>query len=214
VLLGVIIEKLTGMSASEAFQKRIFGPLGLKQTSLPLPAQWQLPRPHPQGYQFLTNFETVDSYAVPKDKLAAALAGTFKPLNYTDASPSGAWTAGGAISTASDLATYARALVGGGLLNAEMQKIRMDSIRPITSGAGYGLGLAQFGPMYGHDGQLPGFSSFMAHDPNTQTTLIIGANLSAEPTNGANAATELAKAAMGVIYGRSMGPGGDPAAKN
>ena len=212
VLLGVIIEKLTGMSATEAFQKRIFEPLGLKQTSLPLPAQWALPDPHPQGYQFLTNAATVDSYAVPKDKLKAALDGTFKPLNYTDANPSWAWTAGGAISTAGELAAYVKALVGGGLLNAEMQKVRFDSIRPITSGAGYGLGIAQFGPMYGHDGQLPGFSSFMAYDPKTKTTLIIGANLAAEPTNGANAATELAKAAMGVLYGPGLGAPGDPAA--
>lgn len=208
VLLGLIIEKVTGMSASEAFAKRIFQPLGLNQTSLPLPAEWALPDPHPQGYQFLTNAETIDSYAVPKDKLTAALAGTFKPLNFTDSSPSWAWTAGGGTSTAEELATYVKALVGGGLLDARMQKVRMESIRPITSGAGYGLGIAQFGPMYGHDGQLPGFSSFMAYDPVTQTTLIIGANLSAEPTNGANAATELAKAAMGVLYGRAMGPAG------
>jgi D-alanyl-D-alanine carboxypeptidase len=214
VLLGLIIEKVTGMSASEAFRKRIFEPLGLKQTSLPLPAEWALPDPHPQGYQFLTNAETIDSYAVPKDKLAAALDGTFKPLNYTDASPSWAWTAGGATSTAGELATYVKALVGGGLLDAKMQKIRFKSIRPITSGAGYGLGIAQFGPMYGHDGQLPGFSSFMAYDPKTQTTLIIGANLSAEPTHGANAATELAKAAMGVLYGSAVVAPGDPAAKD
>jgi D-alanyl-D-alanine carboxypeptidase len=214
VLLGLIIEKVTAMSASEDFRKRIFEPLGLKQTSLPLPAEWALPDPHPQGYQFLTNAETIDSYAVPKDKLAAALDGTFKPLNYTDASPSWAWTAGGATSTAGELATYVKALVGGGLLDAKMQKIRFKSIRPITSGAGYGLGIAQFGPMYGHDGQLPGFSSFMAYDPKTQTTLIIGANLSAEPTHGANAATELAKAAMGVLYGSAVVAPGDPAAKD
>jgi D-alanyl-D-alanine carboxypeptidase len=77
-----------------------------------------------------------------------------------------------------------------------------------------GLGIAQFGPMYGHDGQLPGFSSFMAYDPKSHTTLIIGANLSAEPTHGANAATELAKAAMRVLYGSTMTVSGDPAAKH
>ena len=214
VLLGLIIEKVTGMSASDAFRKRIFEPLGLKQTSLPLPAEWALPDPHPQGYQFLTNAETIDSYAVPKDQLAAALDGKLKPLDETDSSPSWGWTAGGASSTAGDLATYVKALVGGGLLDARMQKIRFDSIRPITSGAGYGLGIAQFGPMYGHDGQLPGFSSFMAYDRRTRTTLIIGANLSAEPTHGANAATELAKVAMQVLYGSAVTPPGDPAAKD
>jgi len=59
--LGVIIEKITGQSATEAFQKRIFGPLGLKNTLLPVQTDAALPDPHPQGYQFLTNAETVDS---------------------------------------------------------------------------------------------------------------------------------------------------------
>ena len=214
VLLGLIIEKLSGMSASDAFRKRIFEPLGLKQTSLPLPAEWALPNPHPQGYQFLTNAEVVDSYAVPKDKLAAALDGTLKPLNYTDANPSWGWTAGSAISTAGDLATYVKALVGGGLLNAKMQKIRLDSVRQMSPSTGYGLGIAKFGPMYGHNGELPGFSSFMAYDPKTHTTLIIGANLTAEPTGGENAATELAKVAIGVLYGPALTAPGDPAAKD
>src|SRR4051794_10004536 len=34
VLLGVVIEKLTGETASEAFQERIFGPLKMKHSSL------------------------------------------------------------------------------------------------------------------------------------------------------------------------------------
>ena len=214
VLLGLIIEKLTGMSASDAFAKRIFEPLGLKQTSLPRQSEWALPNPHPQGYQFLTNAAVVGSYAVPKDKLAAALDGSLKPLNYTDSSPSWGWTAGNAISTAGDLATYAKALVGGGLLDPKMQKIRLDSVRPMNASVGYGLAIAQFGPMYGHNGELPGFSSFMAYDPKTQTTLVIGANLTADPTNGENAATELAKKALGVLYGGAVPPVGNPARKD
>lgn len=213
VLLGLVIEKVTGMSASAAFEKRLFAPLGLKQTSLPLPADWKIPDPHPHGYQYLTNFETVDSYAVPKAQLAAALDGKLKPLDFTDASPSWAWTAGGGISTAQDLATYVKEMVGGGLLNPAMQKVRMDSIREIGSGAGYGLGIAKFGPMYGHDGQLPGFSSFMAYDPKTDTALIIGCNLSAEPRHGTNASVVLAKAAMGVLYGPGAVSAGDPAGR-
>jgi D-alanyl-D-alanine carboxypeptidase len=211
VLLGLIIEKVTGMSASQAFEQRLFAPLGLKQTSLPLADEWRIPDPHPRGYQYLTNFETVDDYAVPKAQLAAALDGSLKPLDFTDSNPSWAWTAGGGISTARDLATYVKAMVGGGLLNPAMQKIRFDSIRDISSGAGYGLGIAKFGPMYGHDGQLPGFSSFMAYDPKTDTALIIGCNLAAEPRNGTNAAVVLAKAVMGVLYGPGAVTAGDPA---
>ena len=51
----------------------------------------------------------------------------------------------------------------------------------------------------------------MAYDPKTDTTLIIGCNLSAEPVKGENAATVLAKAAMGVLYGPGAVAAGDPA---
>ena len=43
VLLGVVIEQLTGMSASEAFEERLFQPLGLTHTSLPLPTTRRSP---------------------------------------------------------------------------------------------------------------------------------------------------------------------------
>jgi D-alanyl-D-alanine carboxypeptidase len=220
VLLGVVIEKLTGQTATKAFQERIFGPLKMKHSSLPLPGQWRIPGPHAQGYQFGTNVATIDSYAVPKAEQAAALDGTLLPINYTDASPSWAWTAGGAISTPRELATYAKALgTGKGLLSPRMQKVRMDSLRPVVpgdkSGVEYGLGLAQFAPgIVGHDGQVPGFSSFMAYDVNTDTTIILAANLSASPVTGENAAVELAKVIIATLYGSGDVPGGNPAASN
>jgi len=210
VLLGLIIEKLTGTTATQAFEDRIFEPLGLTESLLPMPDDASLADPHSHGYQFLTNVETIDTYAVPKAQLPAALDGSLKPLEYTDANPSWAWTAGGAISIPEELATYVEAMVDGDLLGPEMQKVRMDSIREMSTGAGYGLGIAQFGPMYGHDGQLPGFSTFMARDPKARTTLIIGTNLSASPVDGENAAVVVAKAVMGVLYGGSVSAG-DPA---
>jgi len=217
VLLGVVIEKLTGETASEAFQERIFGPLKMKHSSLPEPSEWKIPGPHAQGYQFGTNVATIESYAVPKAEQAAALDGTLKPLDDTDASPSWAWTAGGAISTPSELATYAKALgTGKGLLSPKMQKVRLNSLRPIVpgdkSGVEYGIGLAQFAPgIVGHDGQLPGYSSFMAYDINTGDTIILSANLSASPVTGENAAVELAKVIIATLYGSGDVPGGNPA---
>jgi D-alanyl-D-alanine carboxypeptidase len=215
VLLGVVIEKLTGMKASQAFQKRIFGPLGMTQSSLPEGRQSTIPGPHAQGYQFGSNVETIDSYAVPKAELPAALDGSKAPIDFTDSNPTWAWTAGGAISTPRELATYAKALgTGKGLLSPKMQKVRLDSLRPVVpgdkSGVEYGVGLAQFAPgIVGHDGQLPGFSSFMAYDINTGTTIILAANLSASPVTGENAAVELAKTIIGTLYGSADLP--DPA---
>jgi D-alanyl-D-alanine carboxypeptidase len=211
VLLGVVIEKLTGMTASKAFEERIFKPLGMNHTELPARTNWKLPEPHAQGYQFGTNVETIASYAVPKAEQAAALDGSLKPLDQTDANPSWAWTAGGAISTPAELATYVKAMVGGGLLDKQMQKVRLNSIRPVVagqkSGVGYGLGIAQFAPnILGHDGQVPGFSSFMVYDIRTGDTVIISANLSASPVTGENAAVELGKVVLGTLYGNAIVP--------
>jgi len=199
VLLGVVIEKLTGMSARDAFAQRIDKPLKLQHTQLPKADDSTISDPHPQGYQFGTNVQTLDSYAVPADQLPAALDGTYKPLDQTDANPSWAWTAGGAISTVDDLAVYVKAMVGGGLLDKKTQKIRMDSIQvinPKTPSVGYGLGMAKFGTFYGHDGQLPGFSSMMVYDPKAKTTVVLFTTLSATPETGENAAVAVFRQAV------------------
>jgi D-alanyl-D-alanine carboxypeptidase len=216
VLLGLLIEKLTGKTASAAFSERIFEPLGLKNTSLPLPPDAAIPDPHPNGYSFGTNVSTINTYELPAAEQPLALNGTLKPNNETDANPSWAWTAGGAISTMRDLSTYVRALVGGGLLDPQMQQIRMSSITPTDpdnpAAAGYGLGIARFGPeLTGHDGQIPGFMTFMGHDPKTGLTITIGTNLATVPTGEGSALTIL-KAIMPVFYGEGSVPGADPAA--
>jgi len=217
VLLGLVIEQLTGMSARDAFQKRIFEPLKLTHTQLPAANDWSIPDPHPQGYQFLSNVATINSYAVPPAQLPAALNGTLRPLNQTNANPSWAWTAGGGISTADDLAVYVKALVGGGLLNPQMQKIRLDSIVSTNPGnpaaAGYGIGIARFGPLTGHDGQIPGYSTVMVYDPKADNMVIILTNLAAVPATGEGSALVILKVVIPALYGSAAGvPGGDPAA--
>lgn len=217
VLLGLVIEKVTRQSATDAFTERLFAPLGLRDTSLPLPQDsGALPDPHAQGYQFGTNVEDLDSYAVPDDQLSAALAGTLAPINNTDMNPSWAWTAGGATSTPTDLATYVEAMVDGGLLDEQYQKLRLASGKPIGGGGAttpsYGLGIVEFVPgLFGHDGQLPGYSSFMARDTDRGITIILAANLSASPVTGENAAVVLGKAVIAELYGADAVPGGDPA---
>lgn len=217
VLLGTVIQQLTGMSASEAFQKRIFDPLGLKHTSLPVNTDATIPTPHAQGYQFGTNVQTIDSYAVPAAELPAALNGSLKPINNTDANPSWGWTAGGAISTPADLAVYVKALVHGGLLDAKMQNLRLNSFLPINpgqpKGLGYGLGIVEFAPgIIGHDGQIPGYSTFMAYNTKTDDTIIVATNLAASPVDGNNAAVVVAKTIIATLYGSGVVPTSDPAA--
>jgi D-alanyl-D-alanine carboxypeptidase len=213
ILLGMVIEKLTGTTASQAFQERIFTPLGLQDTSLPLPPDSAIPNPHPQGYSFGSNTSTIDTYALSAEDEKRALAGTLLPNNETMANPSWAWTAGGAISTVADMKTYVEALVDGGLLDAQMQKTRMDSIQamdPAMPTSGYGLGIAKFDTLYGHDGQIPGFMTFMGHDPDTGLTIVIGTNLATVP-GGEGSALAILKGLIPIFYPNAVVPG-DPAA--
>ncbi len=215
ILLGLVIEQLTGTSASQAFQERIFTPLGLKNTLLPAADDAAIPEPHPQGYSFGTNTSTIDTYALPAADVPKALAGTLLPNNETDANPSWTWTAGGAISTIDDMKTYVEALVDGGLLNAKTQKIRLDSLQSTNpenpSAALYGLGIAQIGALIGHDGQIPGYMTFMGHDPKSGLTIVICTNLATVPSGEGSALTIL-KALLPVFYPGMAIPGGDPAA--
>ena len=215
ILLGLVIEQLTGMTASAAFQERIFTPLGLKNTLLPLPNDASIPDPHPQGYSFGSNTSTIDTYALPAADQPAALDGTLLPNNETDANPSWGWTAGAAISTVDDMKTYVEALVDGGLLDPQTQKVRMDSLQSTDPGNPsaplYGLGIAQIGSLIGHDGQIPGYMTFMGHDPKSGLTIVIGTNLATVPSGEGSALTIL-KGLLPIFYPGFVIPGGDPAA--
>ena len=122
----------------------------MRHTSFPAASDSSIPDPHPQGYAFGTMVSTIQTFALPPDQQAAALAGTLKPTDRTAASPSWTWTAGAAISTVDDMATYAKALADGGLLDHRMQQTRIDSIQPVDPAApataGYGLGIVRSAP--------------------------------------------------------------------
>lgn len=198
VMLGVIIERLTGMPLEKAMQQRIYDPLKLAHTRFPARDDSSLPQPHPRGYLFGSNeFPQLS----PADQ-QAALAGKLLPNDHTNDNPSWGWAAGAGISTAQDLATYVEALAGGKLTSAELHQKQLASLRPNKpddpQSAYYGLGIAKLGPMLGHDGSLPGFQSFMGHDPQTGVTLIVLTNLQSSPT-GSETAIIMAKDLVGVI---------------
>jgi D-alanyl-D-alanine carboxypeptidase len=203
VLLGMIAEKIDGKPLETIYQDRIFAPLGLTDSLLPAISSNAIPDPHPRGYMYTNNVITLATNAIPPDLQYHAKIGTLKPNDQTDVNPSWGRAAGSGISTARDLATYVEALTTGKLLGPEMQKIRLDSVRPTNpddpQGALYGLGIAKMGPFYGHTGELPGFNSFMGSDPVNKVTLIVWTNL-APAADGRDPATTIARALLGQIY--------------
>jgi D-alanyl-D-alanine carboxypeptidase len=204
-VLGLIAEQLEGgKPLAKIFEDRLFKPLKLTATLLPSTTSSTIAGPRSHGYMYGDNVLTMGSPpALPVAMQAAAKAGTLRPNDYTDANPSWAWSAGAGISTANELFTWVRALVGGTLLNAEMQKKRLDSMLPLDPANGaaaqYGLGLAKMGPFYGHTGELPGYNSFMGHDPVNDVTLVVWSNLG-PAVDGRDPASAIARALMANVY--------------
>jgi len=97
------------------------------------------------------------------------------------------------------------ALVGGGLPDPAIQEKRLASLKPTSryaGGASYSLALAQFGPFIGHDGTLPGFQSFMGHDPITESTLVVFTNLNLA-RDGLETANLIARDIIGLLFSAS-----------
>lgn len=92
VLLGLVMEHVTGQTASELFKERLFGPLGLEDTTLPTRDDASIPSVYAHGYQF-TSAEKAggpDAALTPEQQHAAA-DGKLLPTD---------WSAGSVISTA------------------------------------------------------------------------------------------------------------------
>jgi D-alanyl-D-alanine carboxypeptidase len=184
-LLGLIAEKLDGAPLAEIFQDRLFGPLDMKHTLLPANTSNTIPEPYSHGYLYGSSSYALVDAPYPIDLQVAAKAGTLKPNDDTRQNPSYAYAAGGAISTAHDLAIWMRALVGGKLLDANYQRQWLDSLepqdpsKPLGQKYGYGISQITFGPnrMYFHGGEMPGYNSFMGYDPVNDVTLIIWTSL-------------------------------------
>ncbi|AME27255.1 MULTISPECIES: serine hydrolase domain-containing protein [Burkholderiaceae] len=177
ILLGEIIEHITGMSAADAIKTRLFAPLGLTATYMPPEDNTAIPAPSAHGYLWGTNVETATSSALSPARQAAAKDGSLQPTDVTNASASWGWTAGSGISTIKELAAVVQRMVGGGYLNPDLQSKRLStctSLRASNPNApSYCLGIVKYGTYYGHNGQISGFNTFMVYDPTTATTIVV-----------------------------------------
>lgn len=184
-LLGLVIEKVDGSSLAAAMQRRLFEPLGMRHTLLPASTSTSIAEPYSHGY--LYGSSSVALYGDPPytpQQIAAAKAGTLLPTDYTGVNHSFAAAAGGVVSTASDLATWIRALVEGQVLDADYQRRWRESPQPEDPGRpatkyGYGISRLSWGSntIYFHGGETAGYNSKISHDPSSGMTLVVWTNL-------------------------------------
>ena len=161
VLLGLVIEKVTGKSIADNFDERLFTPLGMSETSVPGDST-ELPAPYLSG---------ISTQADPE--------GTVKDA--TNWNPSLAFTAGEAISTLDDLHKWAVALgTGEGILPPETQQLRVDSVNttvpPNTPERSYGMGIVNTGGWLGHTGEIPGYNTVVNYRADTKTAIVVMVN--------------------------------------
>ena len=185
-LLGLVAEKVEGKPLAQLMHDRLFGPLNMQHTELPSSNVNTIPEPYSHGYLYgSSSVALVGEPPYSPEVQAAARAGTLLPKDYTDVNHSNAAAAGGVISTADDLATWIKALVGGNVFNADYQRRWFDSLQPEDpskpKGQKYGYGIAQlsWGPntIYFHGGETPGYNSKISYDPANDMTLIVWTNL-------------------------------------
>lgn len=185
-LLGLIAEKVDGKPLAQVMQDRLFGPLGMQATKLPASDVSTLPEPYSHGYLYgSSSVALVGEPPYSPEVIAAAQAGTLLPNDYTGVNHSFAEAAGGAISTAADLAIWIKALVGGRVLNAEYQRRWLEGLQPENpsqpEGQQYGYGISQVSwgsnTVYFHGGETAGYNSKISYDPANDMTLIVWTNL-------------------------------------
>jgi D-alanyl-D-alanine carboxypeptidase len=160
MLAGLIIERVTGNQLGHELKQRIFKPLHLRGTSFPQNTS-TIAGSHSDGHAYVDG----------------------KLLDVTVLNPSGTWAAGNLVSTATDVAHFWRALLGGKLL-APRQLAAMKKTVPLQKGVDLGYGLAIFkwptacGPVWGNGGDIAGYNNRFqnSEDGKRQAGVIVPMN--------------------------------------
>ncbi|MBS1880705.1 MAG: beta-lactamase family protein [Actinobacteria bacterium] len=167
IVIGLIVEKVTGESYGAALRRIVFGPAKLTATSFPTTPP--LPKPFIHGYQTAPGEEPVDVS--------------------TMLSPSGAWASGAIVSTPRDLNAFIRADLGLRFFGRAQQRQQMhfypggESSPPGPGRNSAGLALFRYetrcGTVYGHTGNFPGYVQLAAASANGSRALTTTLNIPA-----------------------------------
>ncbi len=156
VLLGVIIQQVTGKNICGLYYVENFSPLGLTNTQCPQGEA--MPAPYAHGITEQT----------PNGSVADA----------TNWNPTWAFTAGWLISDLQDVKTWVKAYTTGAQLPAALQQQRVDwiTVPPATSNNSYGLGIGLDNGWIGHEGGLPGYNSEGQYLPAQDAEIVVLVN--------------------------------------
>ncbi|MFH8985983.1 serine hydrolase domain-containing protein [Streptomyces varsoviensis] len=171
VVLGLIIERVTGRSYAEEVRDRIIEPLRLRHTSVPEDGT-SLPGPHAHGYITLQGKGESDA----------------RQVDITELNPSMAGAAGEAVTSTHDMDAFLTALTSGKLLRPAEWKEMNRTVPTGDPDSRYGLGLkhrkSSCGRLaVGHTGGIPGFATLAFTTPDRSHRVVLSANLADWPAD-------------------------------
>jgi D-alanyl-D-alanine carboxypeptidase len=166
ILLGMIIEEVSGKKVYDLVVSELLKPLQLKNT-------------HPSNTRTLKG-------------LAQGYAGNNNPFGNKNkmiengrfiVNPQFEWTGGGFYSTTSDIARWGKYLFEGRAFDASMLSTMLEGVSaPFGPDARYGLGVmirpTAAGNTYGHGGFFPGYLTEMLYFPDQKVCIALQTNTS------------------------------------
>ena len=172
IVVGLMAQSATARSYKRLLGRLVFGPLRLRRTSLP--SGFLLPGPYIHGYDIVPG-------EAPQD------VSTFLSM-------SGPWASGGITSTPGELHQFMRAYAGTKLLGRRIRRqqrrfVRNASSEPLGPGRNdAGLALFRYrmkcGTVYGHTGNLPGYTQFAAASRGGTRSVAVSVNIQTNPKAG------------------------------
>jgi D-alanyl-D-alanine carboxypeptidase len=176
ILIGLVLEEVTGRSVQDLVLRRVVRPLHLHDTYFATSGRFRGPYAHGYFPSSLTGDSYVDTSSWP---------------------PSFAWSAGALVSTAPELARFYQALLSGRLLSpAQLHAMTRTRTSPEYPGIAIGLGIwsveTPCGMAWGHEGGIPGYKTFALNDRGGRRSALV--IVTTEPDDSIGAALETAVA--------------------
>ncbi|MGM0750726.1 MAG: serine hydrolase domain-containing protein [Bacillota bacterium] len=164
ILLGMIVEKLSGKSIEDIIDQWVIQPLQLKRTYFPLTNELRPP------------FASGHSKATPD---MTELSDEVTEINKLNTSIT--WTAGALVSNPFEIQTFMKALINGTLLSEESMKEMLHFHETDDAMQSYGLGLHQYTfangvQALGHQGGIHGYESVTLYYPDNKVFLTVIVN--------------------------------------
>jgi D-alanyl-D-alanine carboxypeptidase len=189
LLVGMMIERVTGHRLRDELERRIVRPVHLRDTSFPVRSTGLGGR-SARGYSLDLG---ADGRPVP---------GGLRDV--TAYSPSFAWASGNGVSSVRDVARYYRALLGGRLLRPRELRRALTTVPTGRPGRRAGLGLevrrTPHGLLAGHDGDILGFSIRALSSRDGRRQAVVAVNVKFAPAAVDDAFDEAMDAALDAAF--------------